>query len=55
MSRPTKALAIFLGLTVALFALSGCQSLTVNYKSNVNSLGTSVLDQTDIAPDVRGF
>jgi len=50
-----KSLVLFLCLTVALFTLSACQSFTLNYKSNVNSLGTSVLDVTDIAPDVRGF
>lgn len=57
MNRPMKTLVLFLCLTVALFSLSGCQSFTVNYnyKSNVNSLGTSVLDVTDISPDVRGI
>lgn len=47
--RNSKQLAFFLLAAFALF-LSGCESVVVNYKSNVDSDNSQVLDQTEINP-----
>ena len=53
MDRAMRTYLIFLCLTVALFAFSGCQ---VTYKSNVNCIGSGVMDQTVISPEIEaGF
>jgi hypothetical protein len=49
MKRNSKQLAFFLLAAVAL-CLAGCESVVVNYKSNVDSDHSEVLDQTEINP-----
>lgn len=48
-TRSSKQLAFFLLAAAALF-LCGCESVVVNYKSNVDSDKSKVLDKTDLNP-----